>query len=134
MNDVDGYFARYARVSLLNLRLPVVCSTSRWCFRVLLISTAEEQECGGETIGERRTADLPDGRLQRLWDRTDDALDVPELPEVTSTLIRRIFSPQQLSRRFMIYSHHVRLNELLVVLQQRDAVFLDPVDVRQEEF
>jgi hypothetical protein len=48
-------------------------------------------------------------------------------------LIRRVFAPQKLARKLVIQPDHVRFDEALIGLEQRDAVGLDQIDVRQEQ-
>ena len=60
------------------------------------------------------------------------AAHVPELAEVAAALVGRVFAPQQLARHLVVEAHHVGLDELLVGLEQRDAVGRNEVEVRQE--
>ena len=63
----------------------------------------------------------------------DHAADVPELAEVAAALVGRVLAPEQLARELVVEPDHVRLDELLVRLDQRDAVLRDQVDVGEEE-
>ena len=44
----------------------------------------------------------------------------------------RILPPQQLARHLVVQAHHVRLDELLIAFEQRDAVRRNALEVRQE--
>ncbi len=59
----------------------------------------------------------------------EETTDVPKLPKRTAALVRRKFSPDLLARHFDVQADHVRLNETLIRLEQRDAVHFDQVDV-----
>ena len=63
----------------------------------------------------------------------DVAVDVPELAEVAAALVGRVLRPEQLARELVIQPDHVGLDEALVGLDERDAVWRDQVDVRQEQ-
>ena len=64
----------------------------------------------------------------------EEAAHVPKLSEGTAALVCRIFPPQQFAREFVIQTNHVRFNETLIGLEQRDAIHLDQINVRQEKF
>ncbi len=65
--------------------------------------------------------------------RGEEPADVPELAEVAAALVGGVLAPQQFAGELVVEPDHVRLDELLVGLEQRDAVVLDQLDVRQEE-
>ncbi len=56
---------------------------------------------------------------------------VPELPEVTAALIRRIVVPQQLARHLVIEPYHVALDEAMVGQQQAQRIRRHPLDAGQ---
>ena len=64
--------------------------------------------------------------------RGEEARDVPELPEVAAALVGRVLAPEQLAGELVVETDDVRLDELLVRLEQRDRVHLEQLDVGQE--
>ena len=70
-------------------------------------------------------------RLARV--SIDDVADVPELAEVAAALIGRELPPQQFARHLVIQADHVRLDESLVGLHQRDGVVWNQLEVRGQE-
>ena len=65
--------------------------------------------------------------------RVHVAAHVPELPEVAAALVGGILAPQQLARELVVESHHVCFDELLIRLEQRDAVRRNEIQVREKE-
>ncbi len=65
--------------------------------------------------------------------RFEVAGHIPELAEVAAALVGRILAPQQLAGELVVEANHIRLDELLIRLQQRDAVLLDQLDIRQKQ-
>src|SRR5690606_9825514 len=63
----------------------------------------------------------------------DVARHIPELAEVAAALVGRILAPQQFARKLVVEAGHVRFDEFLVGFQQRDAVLLDQLNVRQKQ-
>ena len=57
-------------------------------------------------------------RIKSLASRGYITPHISELPEVRTALVGRVLSPQQLAAHFMIQSHHVGLDELLICQQQ----------------
>src|SRR5439155_3295577 len=54
--------------------------------------------------------------------RVEVATDVPELAEAGAAVVARVLAPEELARELVVEARHVRLDEGLVRLEQRDAV------------
>src|SRR5205807_1218936 len=65
--------------------------------------------------------------------RVADALNFPELSEVTTPEIGGKFAPKKLATHFMVEADHVRLDELWIGFQDRNRVGWNQLQIRNQQ-
>ena len=91
-----------------------------------------QRAAAGPAVQLRDIADALPLRVGRR-PRGEQAADVPELPEVAAALVGRVLAPQELTSELVVEAGHVRLDEVAIGLEQRDAVLEHEVDIRHEK-